>query len=97
MRREAEQHRQAHRDEKGARCEAQASRYAMLRHEYERTANRFWEPVPVEAPGRPSYVDGVSRLPGSPCELGFRIRGRGRGVARVRPTHVPAVFDNRRR
>ena len=50
MRREAEEERLAHHIERVALCEAEASRYTRLRHEYERTASRFWEPVPTNAP-----------------------------------------------
>ncbi len=53
MQREAGQARLAHNDERAVFCEAEASRYARLRHEYERTANRFWEPVPTHSPRPP--------------------------------------------
>jgi hypothetical protein len=52
-RREAENARRAHQERLAAACEAEAARFAGLRSKYERTAVRFWEPVPKDAPAPP--------------------------------------------
>jgi hypothetical protein len=53
MREEAGRARAAHDDGRADRCEVEASRYAWLRGRYERTADRFWEPLPTDAPAPP--------------------------------------------
>jgi hypothetical protein len=52
-RREAVNARLAHDEGHAAACEAEAARFARLRGEYERTAVRFWEPVPKDSPAPP--------------------------------------------
>jgi hypothetical protein len=53
MSEEAGRARAAHDDGRADRCEVEASRYAWLRGRYERTADRFWEPLPTDAPAPP--------------------------------------------
>jgi hypothetical protein len=48
MRREAEIARRAHNNERVVSCEIEAESFSRLRLKYERTANRFWEPVPKD-------------------------------------------------
>ena len=52
-RREAVNARLAHHEGHAAACEAEAARFSRLRGEYERTAVRFWEPVPRDSPPPP--------------------------------------------
>ena len=40
----------AHHLDRARACEAEASKYTELKHVYERTAYRFWEPLPSESP-----------------------------------------------
>ncbi len=42
--------RTAHDEDRAGSCEASAAEFLRLREEYERTANRFWEPLPTAAP-----------------------------------------------
>jgi hypothetical protein len=51
--REARNARMAHQEGHAVACEGEAARFSRLRGEYERTAFRFWEPVPRDSPAPP--------------------------------------------
>jgi hypothetical protein len=42
--------RTAHDEDRAASCEARAAGFSRLKQEYKRTAGRFWEPLPTDAP-----------------------------------------------
>jgi hypothetical protein len=52
-RRQAVNARLAHHEVRAGACEAEAARFSKLRGEYERTAVRFWEPVPRDSSAPP--------------------------------------------
>jgi hypothetical protein len=43
----------AHQRDRAKSCEVEAAKYIALKHEYERAAYRFWEPIPAGSPRPP--------------------------------------------